>query len=278
MPVSPDNLRTIGDGLHWLGGCQQRIRAGSEIHGHSSTFLIQGQSKSLLVDTGHSAHWAVVEAALDEVLGDGALDYVMPTHTEYPHAGNLQRLLRKYPGLQVVGDIRDYHLYYPDLYVTGRFHAFQPGDTMDLGGRTYMFRTALLRDLPNTFWGYDTLTQTIFVSDGFAYAHQHGVGECRLTSSEYDPGPNEQYAVLSNETALFWPKYVDTAEFWPQFEADLLEYPISLIAPAHGGVIDTPDRMTQLLKGVFDEMRRKGLEEIASQQPSNEGQDSLDLA
>lgn len=198
------------------------------------------------------------------MLGAAQLDYVMPTHTEYPHAGNLQRLLRKYLGLQVIGDVRDYHLYYPDLFVTGRFHQRQVGDEINLGGRTFIFRPALLRDLPNTLWGYDTMTQTVFVSDGFAYAHEHGAGECRIKSSEYNPGPNTEWAVMSNETALFWPKYVDTEEYWPRFEIEFLEYPIQLIAPAHGGVIDTPSEMMPLLKNVFAAMRKKGIKELES--------------
>jgi flavorubredoxin len=259
MGENSREMRELADGLYWLGGCQQRLRRGEEVHTHASAFLVVGSDRSLLVDTGHPSDWDVVDEGLTRVLGDTPLDYVFPTHTEYPHAGNLRRLIRKYPFVDVVGDVRDYHMYLPDLFVRGNFVAHREHDAIDLGGRTFAFIPAALRDLPNTLWGHDSNSGCMFVSDGFAYAHRHRAGQCRLLSSEYVDGPDHAHAVRATETALFWPMYAEIDDYWHWVERLLERYPVRMIAPAHGGVIDEPVEMIPRLKQVLVDMRKKQL-------------------
>ncbi|BAS14170.1 anaerobic nitric oxide reductase [Arthrobacter sp. Hiyo8] len=107
-------LRWLADGTYWLGGCLSANAQGQEVHYHVSSYLVVGSKATLLVDTGDPAHRALLLAQLELVLGERPLDYVFPTHPEIPHAGNLPALLDKYPGALVVGDVRDYHLHFPN--------------------------------------------------------------------------------------------------------------------------------------------------------------------
>src|SRR5680860_1207523 len=138
----PTFPREIVDGVHWLGGCLVPEVGGHKFHNHISAYLIKGDEKTLFFDTGHPAHWQAVERDLDVALGGRPLDYIVPSHSEMPHSGNLPRLLDKYPTSLVHGEVRDYHLYYPgceDRLVPGR-----PGDELDLGGRRFRLLRAIM--------------------------------------------------------------------------------------------------------------------------------------
>ena len=246
--------RTVAPGLHWTGGCLEFEYEHEPIHGHMCTFLVVGSEKTILVDTGHPAHAVNVEATLDAVLGDRPLDYIFPTHTEFPHAGNIPMLLEKYPEAVVIGATGDYRLFYPEWYEAGRFRDVWIGDSLDLGGREFVFLEAVWRDLPNSLWGYDSGSQTIFPADGFAYTHHHGVGECDLTSDER-PAPDHRQTVYINERALFWTRYVGVEATFKQIDDMLENYPAKMIGPAHGGVITNLDDMVPLLKQGMVSMR-----------------------
>ncbi|WP_427017540.1 MBL fold metallo-hydrolase [Pseudarthrobacter sp. P1] len=230
-----------------MGGCLSANAEGQEVHYHVSSYLVVGSERSLLVDTGDPAHLAIILAQLDAVLGDRPLDYVFPTHPEIPHAGNLPALLAKHPGAQVVGDVRDYQLHFPEY--AGRFRAQPAGSSIDLGDRLFRFLPAFIRDLENTLWGHDSGAGMMFVSDGFSYIHDvpapdsddepvHLPGQCRLSSGEMPAPPTVDQAAYGTGRALYWTKFVDVSSSFAAIEAVLDELPTRLIGPAHGNVID----------------------------------------
>lgn len=244
--------RIIDDGLLWTGGCVQFDYDGDQIHGHMCAFVVAGSDKTLFVDTGHPAHAESVDRDLDAFLGGRPLDYVFPTHPEMPHAGNLARWLRKYPDAQVVGDVRDLHLYYPEH--EHRFLQQQAGQQLDLGDSTFIFIEAIWKDLPNTLWGYDTKSRALFVADGFAYTHYHREGQCAQMSGERPP-PIHRQTVFINERALYWTRYTDVSNSFAEIDALLARLSPRFIAPAHGGLIDTIDDLVPLLKAGMQSMR-----------------------
>ncbi|MGE0839685.1 MBL fold metallo-hydrolase [Pseudonocardia sp.] len=242
--IDPAFPREFEAGVFWTGGCMVFGSGDAQIHSHMCTYVVVGADASLIVDTGHPAHWEKVSADLDAILGDRPLDYIFPSHTEYPHAGNVARLLEKYPQARVVGDTRDYHLFYPRF--AGRLEPRGVGEKIELGGRDFVVLPALLRDLPNTVWGYDTRSRTMFVSDGFCYLHDHRSGECALLSTERSV-PSERQIAWFNERALFWTRYVGPQKAFREIEKLFATYPPAMLAPAHGSVITNIDEMTQLI-------------------------------
>lgn len=245
--------RWVAPGIGWLGGCMAVEYGGEWIHGHMSAYLVVGEERTLLVDTGHPSHWPDVERHLEVLLDGRTLDYVFPTHPEYPHAGNAPRLLRAFPDAVLVGDVRDYHLYYPDL--VPRLRAVEAGDRLELGGTAFVFLSALWRDLPNTLWGYDAARRVLFPADGFAFMHRHAANECALLAEELPAPPDIAQTVFINERALFWTRYVDPHDSFRRVDELLEAYPADLIAPAHGSVISDPVAMTPILKAGMDAQR-----------------------
>lgn len=240
--------RRIADGVYWLGGCLSAFGHGEEVHYHVSAYLVIGTERSALIDTGDPAHREIVMAQLAQALGDRTLDYIVPTHPEIPHAGNLPALLERYPHAQIAGETRDYHLHFPEY--ADRLWPVAAGERIDLGGRELLLLPAYIRDLENTTWAWDSGAGVLFVSDGFSYIHDvpgpddeddepvHLPGQCRLYSGEMPEPPTVAQAAYGTGRALYWTKFVDVSDAFAAIEKVLDEHPTFFIGPAHGNVID----------------------------------------
>lgn len=239
--------RRIAPVVWWLPACLSAKIDGEENHIHNSPYLLLGTERSLIFDTGHSASWRATEAQLDALLGDRGLDFVVPSHPEAPHCGNVHRLMEKYPDAVLLGDTRDYHLMFPEY--EGRLEPCEMGTVIPLGdGETFVFLTALLRDLPSTQWGYNPRGRVMFTADAFAYAHYppvenedrpvHVPGECSMFASEFGYRPKANQITWIVTAAFYWARLTRMSKHRAPFEELLTEFPTDLIAPAHGALID----------------------------------------
>lgn len=233
--------RELAPGIFWLADCLPVEHDGEIVHGYSSTYLVAGSDASLLVDTGHPKDWPSICDQLDVCHRRGAppLRYLVPTHAEVPHAGNLASLLARYPDALAYGDIRDYHLFFPGI--EQRLVPRRAGDTIDLGTTTFVFVEAVLKDLVTSLWGYSTAQRCLFPGDGFAYVHHHQTGECGRTAEECPDLPLEQFTALFAEYALYWTRFTDMSDVIGRLEQLVgMEYPVDLIAPGHGNPVLDP--------------------------------------
>lgn len=252
--------RKIAPRIWWLPVCQKAGVSGRETHVHNSPYVIIGEEKVLLYDTGLTRGWDTVSTFLDRLLGDRAVDYVVPSHSETPHSGNANRLLEKYPEAVVAGDVRDWHLYFPQH--VDRLQTFQAGDVLDLGGEKFVFLEALLKDLVTTQWGYAVEGRVLFTADAFACMHHppvededrpvHRPGECALFASEFGYVPRSDQIAWIVVAAFYWARFKNVEELVPLFAAMVATYPTDLIAPAHGAVIDDMSVLPVIWKALSD--------------------------
>src|SRR5688572_5692640 len=146
MPA-PTWPREVGPGVFWLSACEGDSVDGRDMHGHWACYLVIGSEKTALIDTSNPAFWPELKDQFVQAIQGRRLDYVVPTHPEGPHVGNLARILDMYPEARVVGDLRNYHLYFPG-YVD-RFDFLAIGDEIDLGDRALQLTKGVMHDLPN---------------------------------------------------------------------------------------------------------------------------------
>jgi glyoxylase-like metal-dependent hydrolase (beta-lactamase superfamily II) len=233
--------------------------AGAETHFYSSIYMVAGEEASLVVDTGAPGDWPTLEPLLDELAPRlPPVKYLFPTHAEIPHAGNLGRLLEKFPDARACGDMRDYHLFFPRH--TERFLQLRPLDELDLGARTIVILDARFRDLPATQWAFDRLSCVLFAGDGFSYVHHHAAGECGKTAEELGDLPFAEFTAAFAETAFFWTNFTDIEPTVARLSALLEEPPrVKTIAPGHGAPISDPLLTAPKLFAGLRELRQRAV-------------------
>lgn len=269
--------REFAPGIWWLSGCFP-IVAGEdrgfdlggqkELHSHTAAFLVVGTERTLMVDTGTPGNWLQLSSELDQILDGRTLNYLMPTHWEVPHAGNVERLVKKYPGLQLYGDLRDFHLAYPQI--DDKIHIVKPGVTLDLGGGyVFHFLEAPIKDLINTSWGYESKQKVLFPADGFSYTHHvssdkeaaldeesevhvHLPGECSKVSHELGVAPTVEQAYFLTQAALWWTRFTPINSYFDEMEALLAKYPPRFMAPAHGNVISNVEEVMSTFREAYE--------------------------
>lgn len=242
----PTLPREIAPGVFWFGCCLEVYEPGKILHNHNSSYLVMGSRATVLVDTGMPYGWAQLREELLSVLKGRTLDFIFPTHPESPHMGNIGPLFEEFPKARLVGDLRNYHLYYPDA--TDRFQTMRAGDELDLGNRRLIAVPAAIHDLPNTLWAYEPEHKVLFVSDAYPYTHEHEAHQCALTSEEMPEPirPEDTSIVISR--ALGWVRYVDADVIMKRL-TDLLEtYPPNIIGPAHGAVVTNVGEITRVFE------------------------------
>lgn len=206
----------------------------SILHNYNSVYLVCGEESSLLVEAGHPQDLPVIEAQLETILGRGGppLRYVFCTHQETPHSSGIARILHRHPEVQVCGDVRDYHLFFPGC--EDRLRPMAPGESIDLGGTRLVIVEAVIRDLLSTQWGFDTRRRVLFPGDGFAYSHYHQAGMCGSTAEEAPALALQDMTGLFAELALYWTRFTDMEPYVAELGALLERLDVALIAPTHG--------------------------------------------
>ncbi len=248
--------RQFAPGTTWLSTCVDFPLPTRTVHGHTSLYLVQGQDASVLFDTGSPSSWDRISATLDELLGDKPLTYIVPSHPELPHTGNILRLVQKYPDVVAIGDVRDYHLFFPEIVPNLRKGV--AGDRIDLGGgEEFVLIDAMIRDLPNTLWGFSTASDVLFSADGFCYMHHpelddedpmHFPNECGLLTSELEAPPTVENAAMFMGSAVYWARWVDDSdELYPRIKKAFDNLGVKMVAPAHGNVIDNLEEVMPII-------------------------------
>lgn len=85
-------------GVRWINECFPH----EDDHEHVSVYLIETGSASILVDSGSFYHREAIGDRLDRATGDGGLDAIILSHSDYPHAGNVSTFLDRWDDVELV--------------------------------------------------------------------------------------------------------------------------------------------------------------------------------
>lgn len=255
--------REIAPGVWWLGDCLEQHFKGKIYHGYNAAFMVVGSKASILIDTGHPKDFPVIEQHMDKILRanpGSPLTHLFLTHQETPHSGGLGRVLARWPGLHVCGDMSDYHLAFPQY--ADRMHFMREGDEVDLGDRKFVAVEPVIRDLRTSWWGFDTKTRSLFPGDGFAYSHYHWDGHCGMIAEEAATLDLPDVCAVFQERALFWTTFVDMDRYVERLEWLMDKLDVQVVAPSHGLPVTDLARTYPLIRegllagqGKFDAVR-----------------------
>lgn len=238
--------REIAHGLHWIYEAgpdrteswdladrdPEWYEVGREAYVPQCAYLVDGGEETLLFDTLSPASTDEILTAIDDLVGDRGLDYLVVSHPDVPHAGNTLAILEEHPEATLVapGYGNDHELYHLDEGI----HVVE-GDEIDLGNRVVEFHEATFLDAPVSVWMTERETETLFPVDWMGFIH---LDEEKLTFvDELDGEFDRSRLVEFHGRVLFWYQYVDVEKTNAEIDALVEKFDPAIVAPAHGLVI-----------------------------------------
>jgi len=97
------------------------------------------------------------------------VDYLVVSHMEPDHAGNIKNLIDRYPDMQIVGNAKTFAMIpqFFDVDITERSVTVKEGDTLSLGKHTLQFFMAPMVHWPEVMVAYEQSEKILFSADGF---------------------------------------------------------------------------------------------------------------
>ncbi|NLT07623.1 MAG: MBL fold metallo-hydrolase [Solirubrobacterales bacterium] len=240
--------------LLWMGSCLEVPYRGTMLHSYTSSYMVSGSESSLLIDPGITGDPHMLERQLETALeGRPPLRWIFLSHQETPHAGGVGRMLDMYPEVTAIGDVRDYHLFFPEH--ADRFRSMAEGESVDLGDNEFTVVEAVIRDLITTRWGFASRQAALFASDGFAYAHHHRAGQCGKVAEEVPELDIIELAGVFYQYALPWVRLTDMEPYAERLIALIESLGADIVAPVHGlPVTDVRNNLPKTCEGLRQAM------------------------
>ncbi|MBN1777098.1 MAG: FprA family A-type flavoprotein [Clostridiales bacterium] len=165
-------IRRITDDLFYVGASDRRLNMFENLYpiprGISYNSYLIKDEKNVLLDTADHAVADLFFENLRAALDGRALDYLIVQHMEPDHAALLHSLLRRYPGVKIVGSAKTRAIigqFFGEI--KAEFIPVKDGDTLAVGSRQLSFITAPMVHWPEVIMTYDPKDQTFFSADAF---------------------------------------------------------------------------------------------------------------
>lgn len=132
------------------------------------SFVVAGR-EPLLIDTGVTLRAGEFVEALGTAIDPADLRWIWITHTDRDHTGALTEVLAAAPDARVITN----YLGFATMGASEspipvhRVYLMNPGQSIDIGGRTFVAVRPPLFDNPSTMVAFDTSTRTLFSADCF---------------------------------------------------------------------------------------------------------------
>lgn len=219
---------------------------GREAYIPQCAYLVEGEDETLLFDTLSPASTDQILDAIDELVGDRGLDYLVVSHPDVPHAGNTVAILEEHPETKLVAPAygNDHELYRLDESIQ-----VGEGDSIDLGGRIVDFHEAMFLDSPVSVWMSERETETLFPVDWMGFPHLDE--EALKFVDELDGEFDSSRLVEFHGRVLFWYQYVDVEKTNAEIDNLVERFNPEIVAPSHGLVIrENAPAYMELMKDV----------------------------
>lgn len=165
--------RNITDSVHWVGGSDRRLALFENLfpipRGVAYNSYLIMDEKTALMDTVDTSIGQQFLNNITHVLNGRALDYVVVNHMEPDHCANLEELLRRYPDLKIVGNVKTIQMIdqFYDLNLEGRTVIVKEKEQLVLGEHTLEFYMAPMVHWPEVMVSYEMKDKILFSADGF---------------------------------------------------------------------------------------------------------------
>lgn len=222
----------IREGVYWVGVQDPTLSVFDIImtteHGTSyNAYLIKGSQKTALVETVKYGFYDEYRANIESIVPLEEIDYLIVNHSEPDHSGSLVRLLESCPGLTVVAHHTALAFLKEICPRPFQSRIVSNRDSLDLGGKTLHFISAMLLHWPDTIYTYLEEDKILFSCDSFGchYSDERLFGD--LIPGDF---LNAYKYYFDHILSPFKP-YVNQAL------NKLKHYPLDVICPGHGPIL-----------------------------------------
>ena len=134
-----------------------------------NSYLIEDEKLTVMdtVDLRKSDDWW---RNLEEALNGRTPSYLVVQHMEPDHAGNIARMLERFPNMIIVASDRAIKMlpqFFEGVDFEGKTMAVKEGDTLCLGKHTLQFIMAPMVHWPEVMVTYDQTDKVLFSADAF---------------------------------------------------------------------------------------------------------------
>ena len=212
--------------------------------------------KTLLVDTLSPGQRDNMIAALADLLGDRTLDYLWISHTELPHAGNVDAIRRAYPDVQIM--TAGGHDHY-EVHGLEDAILLNCGDVVDLGEHKIEMIKPLFVDHALTQWFYERTTGFLCPVDWTLNVNRADQSFRFMDEMEEVGYSAERFMHEVSTTNRFvfpWLRWADPNATAAAVDKLFATYDVRIFAPSHTNVIRTD---MEKYTGVLSEAMRMAI-------------------
>ena len=161
----------LAEDIYYLGFNDRRTHLFENIwpipHGVSYNSYLLVDEKIALVDTVERAFIDDYLDAIEEIIDDRQVDYLIINHMEPDHSGALKAIVHRYPNITLVGNKKTFgfvEAFYMDPENILMVH---DDYVLDLGKHKLQFQTIPMVHWPETMVTYEEINKILFSGDAF---------------------------------------------------------------------------------------------------------------
>ncbi|MGE5380553.1 MAG: FAD-dependent oxidoreductase [Methylocystaceae bacterium] len=162
----------IKENVYWVGAQDPGLKIFDIImpteYGTSyNAYLIKGTNHTALVETVKARFFDEYINDLQKLVDLNQIDYLIMNHTEPDHAGSVEELLKKIPGLTVLASPTAIRFLKEITNKKFKYLEVNHSDEIDLGGKTLQFISAPFLHWPDSMYTYLKQDEILFTCDSF---------------------------------------------------------------------------------------------------------------
>ena len=192
-----------------------------------NAYLVKGAEKTVLIETVKERFFPEYIEDLQKIVELKDIDYLIMNHTEPDHAGSVEKLLQKIPGLTVLGSPSALKFLKEITNAKFKSRELYHDDELDLGGKTLKFISAPFLHWPDSMYTYLPEERVIFTCDSFGshYADPRVFND--LIEADITPAYK---AYFDDIMGPFKPYIIEALD-------KIKDLPIEIICPGHGPIL-----------------------------------------
>ena len=138
-----------------------------KVNGMSYNSYLINDEKICVLDTVAENYGNQWLDSIVDIIGDKKVDYLVISHMESDHSYNIDKLVRKYPDITLVGNTQTFNILNKYFDIKANKLIIKNEEALNLGKHSLKFILAPMIHWPEVMFSYDEYSKTLFSADAF---------------------------------------------------------------------------------------------------------------